>query len=254
MLTSDPMPDTRVRPAQIGVRAAYKPSALSIKWFGAPHRLTVRILNKLYSTWIRYVYPFGSIGEKVSIHYTCDIRNPWLIEMGNKVIVDKDVWLHPILPLEDKTGPTIILDDGCYVARRCQISARNCVHIERDVLLSASVLITDNSHHYENTDRLIKDQGFMGGGRVRIGEGCWIGHGAAIVCTQGELVLGRNCVVAANAVVTRSFPANSVISGNPARVVRQYDPAKAAWVMGNARAAETSPTAGSAVQGRDAVV
>lgn len=214
-----------------------KPGRLAIKWFGAPHKLFPRILNKLHSTWVR-LYPFAAIGRKVSIHYTCDIRNPWLINIGNRVIVDKDVWLHAILPDEDKKGPAIILDDDCFVARRCQISARNCVHIERDVLLSASVLITDNSHAYENTHISIKEQGFMPGGRVRIGEGSWIGHGAAIVCTQGELVLGRNCIVAANAVVTRSFPPYSVISGNPARVVRQYDATTATWVMGSARAAE----------------
>jgi acetyltransferase-like isoleucine patch superfamily enzyme len=52
------------------------------------------------------------------------------------------------------------------------------------------------------------------------------GQRAAIVCTRGDLVLGRNCVVAANAVVTRSFPPYSVIFGNPARVNKQFDPVK----------------------------
>jgi acetyltransferase-like isoleucine patch superfamily enzyme len=52
------------------------------------------------------------------------------------------------------------------------------------------------------------------------------------------LVLGRNCVVAAHAVVTRSAPPYSVLSGNPAMIVRQYDPVKQAWVMGSVRPAE----------------
>ena len=224
-----------VEPGVEREKRSYRPSAFALRWFDAPHRLAPRILNKLHSTWLRFAYPFASLGARVSIHYSCDVRNPWLIQIGNRVIVDKDVWLHPVLPEEEKSGPTIILDDGCLIARRCQISARNCVHIERDVLLSASVLITDNSHEYEGADTRIKDQGFMPGGRVRIGEGCWIGHGAAIVCTQGELVLGRNCVVSANAVVTRSFPPFSVIAGNPARVVRQYDPVKKVWGMGSTR-------------------
>lgn len=211
----------------------YQPSAWALKWFDSRHRLFLRLLNKLHSMWIRHVYPFAGIGEKVSVHYSADVRNPWLIRLGNSVMVDKDVWLHPVFPGEPKDGPTIVLDDNCFIARRCQISARNRVHIERDVLLSASVLITDNSHAYENPGVAIKYQGFMKGGRVRIGEGCWIGHGAAIVCTQGELVLGRNCVVAANALITRSYPPYSIISGNPARIVRQFDPVKNAWVLGS---------------------
>lgn len=50
--------------------------------------------------------------------------------------------------------------------------------------------------------------------------------GAAIVCNQGEVVLGRNSVVAANSLVARSFPPHSVILANPARLARQFDPAK----------------------------
>jgi acetyltransferase-like isoleucine patch superfamily enzyme len=210
-----------------------------LRWFEGPHKFAPRILNKLHSMWVKAVYPFAGIGKKVSIHYTADVRNPQLISIGNYVIVDKDVWLHPVLPHEKKNGPTITIADNCFVARRCQISARNGVHLERDVILSASVLITDNSHEYTDVAQPIKAQGFMNGGRIRIGEGCWIGHGAAIVCTQGELTLGRNCVVAANALVTRSFPANSVISGNPARVVKQFDSSKSIWVLGSARASST---------------
>jgi lipopolysaccharide O-acetyltransferase len=51
-----------------------------------------------------------------------------------------------------------------------------------------------------------------------------------VVCNHGELVLGRNCVVGANAVVTRSFPAFSIIAGNPAKVVRTYDEHSEKWV------------------------
>jgi acetyltransferase-like isoleucine patch superfamily enzyme len=51
--------------------------------------------------------------------------------------------------------------------------------------------------------------------------------------------LGQNCVVAAHSVVTRSAAPYSVLSGNPAVVVRQFDPAKRTWVVGSVRSAET---------------
>jgi acetyltransferase-like isoleucine patch superfamily enzyme len=93
----------------------------------------------------------------------------------------------------------------------------------------------DHGQEYEDPSLPIKEQGSNRGGTIRIGQGSWIGHGAAIVCSKGELILGRNCIVAANAVITRSFPEYSVISGNPARIVKQYDSASKSWVLGSVR-------------------
>jgi acetyltransferase-like isoleucine patch superfamily enzyme len=122
------------------------------------------------------------------------------------------------------------------------VSAKNCIHIERDVIIAQSTLIVDHSYAHEDGTPPICEPGDTEGGRIRIGEGTWIGQRAAILCTRGELVLGRNCVVAANAVVTHSYPPHSVIFGNPARVIKQFDPAKNAWVLGSVRSAEPRVT------------
>jgi len=207
--------------------------------FDDPLTLIPRALTRLYSLWVSWTYPFASKGRKLSIHYTCELHRHMAhrIQLGNSVEIAKDVWFHVEAPLQGKGSPAIIIDDNCLIARRTQISAKNYVHLERNVILSPSVLIVDSSHAYSDTERPIRDQGVTEGGRIQIGEGCWIGHGAAIVGTRGELVLGRNCVVAANSVVTRSFPAFSVISGNPARLVKQFDPVKGSWIMGSVTAA-----------------
>ena len=60
-------------------------------------------------------------------------------------------------------------------------------------------------------------------------EGCWIGYGAAIVCSRDELVIGRGSVIGANSVLTRSVPAYSVVAGNPGRIVKQYDSVRKNW-------------------------
>jgi acetyltransferase-like isoleucine patch superfamily enzyme len=151
------------------------------------------------------------------------------------VFIGKDVHFGVYCPNEEKGEPMIVIEDGCMIRPRAQISARNCIHIERHVIVSASVLIMDHNHEYEDVTLPIQNQGITEGGTIRIEQGCWIGHGAAIVCSQGELVLGRNCVVAANTLVARSFPPYSVIVGNPARLARQFDPAKGVWVGGSGR-------------------
>lgn len=196
-----------------------------------PLSFVPRVLTKLFSVWVTATYPFASVGRNLSIHYTTTVSRRMApgIKIGNSVIVRKNAWINTF----DLTGPDdvkIVIDDGCLVGAMDVISAKNGIHIERDVIMGVAVLVQDHNHAYEDPNEPIKAQGLTPGGTILIERGCWIGHGAAIVCGQGELVLGRNCVVAANALVTKSFPPHSVIVGNPARLARQYDPAKGIWV------------------------
>jgi acetyltransferase-like isoleucine patch superfamily enzyme len=100
------------------------------------------------------------------------------------------------------------------------------------VLIGQQVLIVDHNHRYEDTTLPIVKQGITDGGTIRIGQGSWIGRGAAIVCSRGHLTIGRNCVIAVNTVVTRSIPDYSLVWGNPATIIRQYDPETRAWHLG----------------------
>ena len=198
--------------------------------FEDPVRLLPWALTKLYSLWLGATYPFASTGRNLSIHYTCLLNREKApqIKFGSSVIVKKDVWLNVIV---EATGePKIIIDDNCRLGARSILSAKNYIHLECDVTLDTSVLIMDHSHGYEDISRPCRDQFPPPGGRVRIGQGCRIGHGAAIVCPRGELVLGPNCVVAPNSLVTASALAHSVISGNPARVIERLEPVKAIGV------------------------
>jgi acetyltransferase-like isoleucine patch superfamily enzyme len=209
-----------------------------------PLRLIPRAMTKLYTLWLSVTYPFASRGRNLSIHYTCNLRRvvAHRIKLGSSIIIGKDAWLNVSAPPEEKGEPVIVIEDNSRIGARCQISGKNCIHLEREVTLSSSVLVMDHSHAYEDITVPISEQGATGGGRIRIGQGCWIGFGTAIICPKGELTLGRHCVVGANSVVTRSYPPYSVIMGNPAKVVKQFDPVKNAWVLGSVRAEETALT------------
>jgi acetyltransferase-like isoleucine patch superfamily enzyme len=198
-----------------------------------PLRYLPKFLTRLYGLWVSQTYPFASLGQNLSVHYTCDWRRSRAhrIRLGNSVQIRKDAILHIADRPEQNGDPIIVVEDDSVLGPHCQISAKNCVHIERNVLVGQSVLITDHSYAHGDRTSPTCEQRVTEGGRIRIGEGSWIGYRAAIVCTQGEVTLGRNCVVAANAVVTRSFPPYSIIFGNPAKVLRQFDPVKNAWVL-----------------------
>jgi acetyltransferase-like isoleucine patch superfamily enzyme len=220
--------------------------------FGDPLELVPRVLNRLFSIWVGVIYPFASKGRNVLFHFTSqlDRRRAVRIRLGNSITVGKDAWLN--VATEDPTGePVIVIDDGCHVAYGTMISAKNRVHLERDVLVGQQVLIADHNHAYEDVTLPIGRQGITAGGRVRICQGTWIGRGAVIICGKGELTIGRNCVIAANSMVTQSIPDYSVVWGNPATIIRQYDPETRTWRLGSRKHASARISAHPATPAAD---
>mgnify|MGYP001085670339 CR=1 FL=1 len=62
---------------------------------------------------------------------------------------------------------------------------------------------------------------------VVAGRNCWIGAGAVIL---PGVTIGDNTVIGAGSIVTKDIPAYSVAVGNPARVIKRYDPENKTWV------------------------
>jgi len=203
-----------------------------------PFSWITRIASKFRSLWLSRTYPFASLGSGFSAHYSCELQRSIarFIRIGSSVTIGRDAWIN-IPEVPDSGEPLIILDDGCTIGRRCVISAKNQIHIQRNSLFAPSALIMDHNHAFEDVNVSIADQGITEGGTILIGEGCWVGFGAAIVCSKGELIIGRHSVIGANSVVTRSVPPYSVVTGNPARVVKSYDPVKEEWVIGSSKVA-----------------
>jgi carbonic anhydrase/acetyltransferase-like protein (isoleucine patch superfamily) len=186
-------------------------------------------LSRAYTAILRWCYPFVHLGRRVFIHPTADIRRQAAacIHIGDNVLVSQDVWLN--IPKEidpSRKGQAIIrIGDGTAIGRRCTISGINHIEIGPNVLFAPGVFVSDHSHEYSNPDIPIAHQGVTEGGRVIIEEGCWFGHNSAILTHKGrEVRLGRNSVVGANTVVSRSFPPKSVLVGLPARNLGQMNP------------------------------
>lgn len=199
-----------------------------------PFEAVSRFASKLYGFWATLSYPFASMGKNVWIHYSCELPERSVaryLSIGNDVSLQRNVWLDiPVRARSDE--PVLILEDGCKVNRQCIISAINRVQIGRNTIFGPSVFISDHNDAYDDPSIPIADPVVTQGGTIRIEEGCWIGFGAAIVCNTGdEIVIGRNSVIGANALVTRSVPPIAVVVGNPARVVKQFDLSRNNWAI-----------------------
>ncbi|MEH6582223.1 MAG: acyltransferase [Halioglobus sp.] len=97
-----------------------------------------------------------------------------------------------------------------------RLSASDEIVIGDGVMMANGVYITDSDWHtiYDRTER---DERVT---PVHIGKNVWLGDHATVL--KGVTV-GENSVIAARAVVTRDVPANVVVAGNPAKVVKELD-------------------------------
>ena len=189
-----------------------------------------RLATKLYTYWLRLAFGFPEFGQRTSVHYSCEVSkaDAKCIRLGTDVYVAPHVWFN-VNQMPGRPLPEIRIGNGCKIGRRSTISCSRRIQLEPDVLLAPSVLIMDHNHEYRDINTPIHAQNTTEGAVVTIGRNCWLGHGVVIVCGKGELTIGRNCVVGANAVVTRSFPDYCIIIGNPARVVKRYNPGSSKW-------------------------
>jgi maltose O-acetyltransferase len=114
-------------------------------------------------------------------------------------------------------GHNIYISDHVYLNVSCTILDCGEVHIGQHVMIGPAVQIYTPAHHLQAEAR---NQGWEVAKAIVIEENVWIGGGAILL--PGVRV-GRNAVVGAGAVVSRSVPANTVVAGNPARVIREIE-------------------------------
>lgn len=123
-------------------------------------------------------------------------NTPWMVNYTSRVIcperitIGQDVWV------------SFAVSGGCY------IQGGNGIYIGAKTLFAPGVKIISANHDPD------KEMQWMPSPPVEIGRECWIGANAVIL---PGVKLGDGCVVGAGAVVTKSFPAHTIVIGVPAQ-------------------------------------
>ncbi len=99
------------------------------------------------------------------------------------------------------------------------------VTIGNNIILAQNVVVSALNHGYEDVRIPIRLQK-CSTALVTIEDDCWIGANAVI--TSG-VTIGKHSVVAAGSIVTKNVPALSIVAGNPAKVIKQYNEHSGCW-------------------------
>lgn len=100
------------------------------------------------------------------------------------------------------------------------------VRIGSNVILAQHIVVSGLNHSYQDIHTPIRQQTVVTKPIV-VEDDCWIGANAVI--TAG-VTIGRHSVVAGGSVVTRDVPPYTVVGGNPARILKQYDAEAGDWL------------------------
>ena len=133
------------------------------------------------------------------------------------------------------------IGEKTVMGQECTISAYQRVRIGEQCVIADRAMFIDFDHGVVEVERPIRLQGIYKRD-VEVGSNVWIGYGACIL--RGVRV-GDNSVIGTNAVVTKDVPANAVVGGSPARIIRMREaPRELRW----ARPVEPDPDAASTMR------
>jgi len=176
--------------------------------------------QKFYAEW--FLRPqLTHLGKELTIFQpwnTVIFGGPVRIGDYANIICSSDHKVRLSIWSEEDNVPGITIGDYCLICPGVRVSAANEIKIGDNCMLASGVYITDADWHG------IYDRTISGSfATVILEENVWVGDRATI-CKGVKI--GKNSIVGAGAVVVNNVEANTVVAGNPAKVVKHLDTEK----------------------------
>ncbi|MEM9758486.1 MAG: acyltransferase [Pseudomonadota bacterium] len=182
-------------------------------------------VKKAYLYWRRWYVDYFLRPECASLGAHCTFMKPRFVIISGPGIHIGDCFTAVAEPMHrveigvwgrEAGAGTIRIGRCVLMSPGSRISASDEIVIGDGVMMANGTYITDSDWHtvYDRTRRADAVT------PVHIGNNVWLGDHATVL--KG-VTIGENSVVAARSVVTRDVPANVIVAGNPARVVRDLD-------------------------------
>ena len=141
----------------------------------------------------------------------------------NQFILGANSTIEDFCTVNNGVGDVIIGD-------RSRIGMSNVligpVTIGNDVILAQNIVLSGLNHGYEDISKPISKQPVTKK-KIILEDEVWIGANSVIVA---GVTVGKHAVVAAGSIVTKNVPPYTVVAGNPAKVVKQFNPETNSWM------------------------
>lgn len=192
---------------------------------------TVRRAHQKYFLWRARrkigAHRFRRFGPRSLIVDPVGILNPHRIEIGEDVLIHEWAMFSVVESFNGRShDPHLRIGDRTNFGRGLWLSCVGAIDIGKEVLAGHNIVIADSYHGYEDPHRSIMHQPMAEPRAVRIGDGCIL---CPHVTVTAGVAIGERSFIAPSSVVTQSVGPNSVVAGNPARVIRRWDQQRGQW-------------------------
>ena len=140
----------------------------------------------------------------------------------NNFVLGNDSTIEDFTTINNGVGDVLIGD-------RVRIGMSNVligpVTIGNDVMLAQNIVLSGLNHGYEDIN-IVPHKQPVTKKKITLEDEVWIGANSVVVA---GVTIGKHSVIAAGSVVTKNIPPYSVAVGNPAKVIKQYNPQTAIW-------------------------
>lgn len=155
--------------------------------------------------------------QKITMEINTSYHEPEEMQKLFEKLIGKPTGEHFALfpPFYTDFGKNITVGDNVFINSDCKFQDQGGIVIGNGVLIGHAVVLATLNHDLDPAKRQM-----LHPGRIVIGNGVWIGSNATI--TSG-VTIGDNAVIAAGAVVNKDVPANTIVGGVPAKVIKRID-------------------------------
>ena len=123
-----------------------------------------------------------------------------------------------------KVGTFVEIQKNAFIGRNCKISSHTfiCegVTIEDDVFVGHNVAFINDTYPRATSGGRLQTEADWKGERTTVKRGASIGSGSTILA---NVTIGEGAIVGAGSVVTRDVPADAIVAGNPAKILRRLE-------------------------------
>lgn len=151
-------------------------------------------------------FNLGKCGANLTVQKGVVIRYPKNISSGSNVSIGRNVNIYT-----EFTDSVLSIGDNCQINKHVELDFSGDLFIGNNVVISEYCQLMSHDHGLNPFSAPTKIKKI-------IGDNVWLGAGAIILPQVNNI--GSNAIIASGSVVTKNVPANVIVGGNPAKIIR----------------------------------